>query len=844
MEYPAGSFYVEGMRRPVVNTLRLNPLRLLVELLIILVIVEFGIMLVLDGVAADVPPAISGVLDALLLALIAGPLILWRIRQQSARGPDAKRVRIGAPAGWALLAFFAGVALTGWRSADAERAIEADAAMRFERLSAQLVERVAAELDRSLHPLRGIRGLVEAYPDTGLAAFRRFLSSRNLAEEFPGMHGFGMIEAVPRSKEATFVARERQRGHPDFTVKVVAGGRSRDDLLFLIRLVEPFAENRGAIGLDVGSEAMRNAAAERSRRNNEPAMTRPIVLVQDPLRRPGALIMVPIYRAGEPIDTPEQRLVAHIGWAYSPVVFAELIEPTTRSLRADLDFVLQTTDASGKAVTLVTDGVSDASRTASRYRRQIALPFGGEVLTVDVSSSVEFDASRDTSSPAIIAIAGLLASSLLSLSIWLLLTGRERSLREAERLTEELREATQALVGQERRLSEIVQTSPYAILIVSHGGTIRMHNPAAERIFGYETAAWRDMPLENLLPAGFRARHGELRSAYQRKPDARRMGGQSDLTALTRAGKEIPVEVGLNPIEIDGEPHVLATVVDISERHAIEAELANYRDQLEQRVAERTQEAMAAKTAAEFASAAKSRFLGNMSHELRTPLHAIISFAELGQRVRPGDVPVPEKVQRYFERIAQSGQRLTGLVDNLLRLGSMDFADGSLNLGAVATADLVRDAGQAMTLAAGARQIELRVDVDSGLPALRADRSALDIALRQVLDNAIRYSPEGSAVDITARHAGNLVVIEVTDHGLGIPADELERVFEPFVQSTRTASAAGGKGLGLAVARKIVVAHGGTIHASLPSAGGTCITIGLPVAAPGSSSQHASSPET
>jgi PAS domain S-box-containing protein len=222
----------------------------------------------------------------------------------------------------------------------------------------------------------------------------------------------------------------------------------------------------------------------------------------------------------------------------------------------------------------------------------------------------------------------------------------------------------------------------------------------------------------------------------------------------------------------------------------------------------------------------KSDFIATMSHELRTPLQVITGFSDLGKTFAAGQVPF----EGMFADIHANGMRMLGLVNDLLDIAKIEGPAGHLALQdcdlAQLTAEVMRELG---TLAA-ARGV--RLDWLAAPPQLpvTAEPRRLQQVLRNVLANAIRFAPAGSTVEIDGRKfAATQARIRVRDHGPGIPDDELESVFEPFMQSSRTRDGSGGTGLGLTISRKIMSAFGGSIAAANAHGGGAVMTISLPL---------------
>ena len=294
---------------------------------------------------------------------------------------------------------------------------------------------------------------------------------------------------------------------------------------------------------------------------------------------------------------------------------------------------------------------------------------------------------------------------------------------------------------------------------------------------------------------------------------------------------------------------------DITERKLADDELKSYRSNLETLVFERTLQLRGAKEAAELAYRAKSEFLANMSRELRTPLHAILSFARLGnERLATSDTAANstddsktrkqamQKVERYLQRIIESGERLVDLVTNLLDLskieaGKMEFTKTPGDL-----ARILRDVVAEFEALAEERQLRLLAPATNFSAPASIDAVRIGQVLRNVLANAVKFTPAGGFISVTivptslivGRRAADAAAptsawcIEITDSGIGIPEDELETVFDKFVQSSKSKTGAGGTGLGLAICREIVTAHRGVINARNRPEGGAVFEILIP----------------
>jgi len=277
--------------------------------------------------------------------------------------------------------------------------------------------------------------------------------------------------------------------------------------------------------------------------------------------------------------------------------------------------------------------------------------------------------------------------------------------------------------------------------------------------------------------------------------------------------------------------------LDDQRRHVTETERLHHQavDALTQlRAAERErnqflESEQAARASAEQANRLKDEFLAMVSHELRTPLNAVLGWADM---LRNGSLDVVRS-RRAVHAIYDSAKRQAHLIDELLDVSRIISGKLHLERGAVDLQEIVRSAVEVVQPSAYAKHIDIVSDIDPTVGPFEGDGTRLQQIVWNLLANAVKFTPDGGALFLTLRRDSSAVEIAVSDTGIGIPADFLPSVFEPFRQadasSTRRHS---GLGLGLSIVKHLVEAHGGSITADSPGEGrGSTFTVRLPIAA-------------
>jgi signal transduction histidine kinase len=245
----------------------------------------------------------------------------------------------------------------------------------------------------------------------------------------------------------------------------------------------------------------------------------------------------------------------------------------------------------------------------------------------------------------------------------------------------------------------------------------------------------------------------------------------------------------------------------------------------------------------------RSEFVSTVTHELKTP---IATIRAAGDTIVRGRITSAEGLREYAELVVQEAKRLGRLVDNLLAYARITDVTELYHFDAIDVRALIDDARQEFGAQLAADRFEVLIDVPPDLPSVWGDPAALRLVLRNLMDNAIRYSGEARWLKIAAHAEGTRAAIAVSDRGIGIPEDEIDQVTRRFYRGRRTTagsaspeiagtggagargagtggSATAGSGLGLAIVHRIIMDHSGTLSIRANTPSGTTVTIVLPV---------------
>ena len=232
------------------------------------------------------------------------------------------------------------------------------------------------------------------------------------------------------------------------------------------------------------------------------------------------------------------------------------------------------------------------------------------------------------------------------------------------------------------------------------------------------------------------------------------------------------------------------------------------------------------KNIAEVADMAKSEFLANMSHELRTPMHGILSYAKFGYDA--GEDESVGELKKYFYEIDKCANGLLVLLDDLLDLSKLEAEKVEYEMEENSFVDMITDVLSEFSLTAQEKGLKILFTRPADAPLSTFDYLKIQQVLRNLVSNALKFSNANTAIEIKLSNKGERQIINVINTGVGIPKNELDSIFDKFIQSSKTRSGAGGTGLGLAICKRIIADHRGKIWARCSKETGTQFIFEIP----------------
>lgn len=378
-------------------------------------------------------------------------------------------------------------------------------------------------------------------------------------------------------------------------------------------------------------------------------------------------------------------------------------------------------------------------------------------------------------------------------------------------------------VGQPDRLFHgFLEAAPDAVVIIDGDGVIAQVNGQAEKVFGYGREELIGRPLEMLMPERYRGSHVAQTRAYTADPRPRPMGRGLDLFGMRKDGSEFPIDVSISPLPPERGILLASTIRDMTSHRRLEEELRQRTYELEE------------------ADRQKDNFLSAVAHELRSPL-TVLSLAAQFLRQPQTDPKLHEKTLNRLER---QTAHMVRLIEDLLDMTKVRCGTFTLRREVVDLRSVFVDAIETAQPLIESREHHLEVVQFTEPLWVSGDPARLIEVVSNLLNNAATYTPKGGHIWLSAAKEGQTVTVRIRDDGVGIPKEMLSRVFELFTRAAPVGDSGAGLGIGLALVRRLVELHGGTVEATSdgPDKGSEFI-VRLPLLSNGLDAESNAAPE-
>ncbi|GAB5399969.1 MAG: hypothetical protein Aureis2KO_15540 [Aureisphaera sp.] len=355
------------------------------------------------------------------------------------------------------------------------------------------------------------------------------------------------------------------------------------------------------------------------------------------------------------------------------------------------------------------------------------------------------------------------------------------------------------------------------IIVVNPQQIIAVVNGSANEMFGYSHNELVGKHLDTLIPKNYREHHHAHVDKFMGQRDKRSMGKGRDLYGLHKDGTQFPVEAGLNPFTIEDRRYVMAIVTDITDRK-------NYTENLERIVRERTSQLTEALEKEKELNELKTKFLSLVSHEFKTPLSGILTSATLIGKYTQEEQQ--DKREKHLMTIQNKVKYLNNIINDFLSIERLESGKVNYKLSRFPLSKVINEVVYDANSNLKEGQRIMYPDNIDGIE-LEFDEKILVLVLTNLVNNAIKYSPENTEIEIKTNAKGKELVISILDQGIGIPEKEQKFIFDRYFRAANALTDQG-TGIGLNIVKSHLQNLGGSITFSSLEGKGSTFTVTIP----------------
>lgn len=698
---------------------------------------------------------------------------------------------------------------------------------RFDNMVFQIEQQIIFRMQTYINALEQTRSMFEISEKITREEFHRYIDSLEILKDYPGIQAIGYTLKTPKSGLQKLISQTKTEGHPDFKIWP---DFSRD-IYYPIIFIEPFDwRNKRAFGYDMHTDPTRRAAMDLAMQTGEPAASARVKLVQEVNEevQPGFIIYSPVYRMGSTHATPEERTRNLMGFIHAPFraydLFNEIFSHLGRDIPLQVEIYFEE-DQQKQPMYGLNEKVKPDKKSV-QFEKHLILPIAQREWKISIRTLPNFSDQTASAIPFVVLVLGTIVSFLI---FWIILRQIEFSSRENARAAQ-----LEILNSVGRRLSGELEL-PKLIQYVTDAGRVITDS----RWGAYFTRTKNDSGAYELstVSGGKENEFKEILQSLDPSFFKQHFDSKNTITD-NYIHDNSPLKSFLAVAVVSRTGEVIGGLLygDSKERHFGERD-----KKIIEGIA--AQAAIAIDNAHLFKSATdaikvRDEFLSVASHELKTPITSLkLQFQQAARSINNGNPTVYEKeaVNRRVKKAVQQLDRMNSLIEDMLDASRASLSKMTLNkvkfdLNTL-TSEIIDSFAEQLTV----QKIPYTF-IKSPQPAyICGDSYRIEQLISNLISNAIKYG-NGSAIEIVIKETGPNISLSVTDHGIGIARDKLDKIFERYERAV-TGSNISGLGLGLYISSHIARSHNGKIEVQSQYGEGSTFTFIVPKTSPPASGQ-------
>ncbi len=639
-------------------------------------------------------------------------------------------------------------------------------------------------------------GLFNASEDVTRLEWNEFFSSLHPLENLSGVEGVGFGRVATTQEQLGQIEQGLRDANYEYTT--IYPQEPTRDTYVIVDYVEPYEQNKTAFGYDMYSNAQRREAMDAARDTGEVTMSSKIFLIIDPSNpQPSFQMYAPVYKKGTEFDTLEQRREGIIGYVFSLVRIADFMKYSLGDQYSDIGIAIY--DSSNlddtTEVNFMYSSTGSSNFDDSKYSSSIIYTAANHSWVIKYGSLPSYGSSSVTNYSLYVLISGFVLSFVVGVTTYGLYGSRQRAMRLATSITSSLRSERNQAVRLKKEDEAILLSMGQGMLFFDNQSIIRQSNSRLFDITGYSKSEYLGHKLSEVLKIveendGVRPASDLVIQGVSKA----RKSANFERIIMCKDGSTVPVVVDLSPVFVGSRSiGVVAIITDMSKQRQFDE--------------------------------AKNMFLMLATHQIKTPATAIKWYSEM--LLEKEDLSANNK--KLAMLIDSSVKHMMYIMDNLLDVSSIETGQLKLNLKHADLEQIIKQVIDDFKIQIASKKQIVKFSCVDNLSLVATDKQLITQVFANLINNAIKYSPDGSEVDVNITQDLNDVIVTVKDRGMGIPKAQHAEVFKKFFRAQNAArQESSGNGLGLFLVKAVVEASDGKVSFVSEEDKGSTFTVTLP----------------